>query len=139
MNSMNTMKRLRPLLAAPLSAAAFATSPAFAQAHEHAMAKDQHEHHQHQAEAASDAAPAQDWTPAEVRRVDAAQQKLTLKHGDIRHLDMPGMTMAFRLKPGLLNAEQLAALKVGDKIEARIEQQQGQLVIVELRPATASN
>ncbi|WP_343631254.1 copper-binding protein [Roseateles sp.] len=124
------MTRIHTSFASALFAVVFAASPAFAQ---------EHEHHQHQAEAASDAAPAQDWTPAEVRRVDAAQQKLTLKHGDIRHLDMPGMTMAFRLKPGLLNAEQLAALKVGDKIEARIEQQQGQLVIVELRPATASN
>lgn len=126
------MTRIHTSFASALFAVAFSASPAFAQ---------EHEHHQHQAEAASDAAPApaQDWTPAEVRRVDAAQQKLTLKHGDIRHLDMPGMTMAFRLKPGLLNAEQLAALKVGDKIEARIEQQQGQLVIVELRPATASN
>jgi Cu/Ag efflux protein CusF len=124
------MNRIHTSFASALFAVAFAASPAFAQ---------EHEHHPHQAQAASDAAPAQDWTPAEVRRVDAAQQKLTLKHGDIRHLDMPGMTMAFRLKPGLLNAEQLAALKVGDKIEARIEQQQGQLVIVELRPATASN
>lgn len=124
------MNRIHTSFASALFAVAFAASPAFAQ---------EHVHHPHQAEAASDAATAPDWTPAEVRRVDAAQQKLTLKHGDIRHLDMPGMTMAFRLKPGLLNAEQLAALKVGDKIEARIEQQQGQLVIVELRPATASN
>ena len=120
------MNRIHTTLAAALIAV-FAAPPAFAQAHEH---------HAHEAQPASDAAPAApDWTPAEIRRVDAAQQKLTLKHGDIRHLDMPGMTMAFRLKPGLLNAEQLAALKVGDKVQARIEQQQGQLVIVELRPA----
>ncbi|MBO9686917.1 MAG: copper-binding protein [Mitsuaria chitosanitabida] len=128
-----------PLLVALITTVLAATS-AFAQAQEHAMPQDPHAHHAAAAEPASEVAPAAvDWTPAEVRRVDAAQQKLTLKHGDIRHLDMPGMTMAFRLKPGLLSAEQLAALKVGDRIEARIEQQQGQLVIVELRQAAASN
>lgn len=107
-----------------------------------------HEGHEHHAQASTDAAPAstdaapasaQDWIAAEVRRVDAAQQKLTLKHGDIRHLDMPGMTMPFKLAPGVLSAAQLTAMKAGDKVEVRIESQQGQLTITELRPAPASN
>ena len=107
--------------------------PARAQEHSH-------EGHDQQAATADAATPSsQDWIPAEVRRVDAAQQKLTLKHGDIRHLDMPGMTMPFKLAPGVVSAAQLTAIKAGDKVEVRIESQQGQLTIVELRPAPASN
>ncbi|RZI58694.1 MAG: copper-binding protein [Rubrivivax sp.] len=91
-------------------------------------------------EAAEAPAPSsQDWIPAEVRRVDIPQQKLTLKHGDIRHLDMPGMTMPFKLAPGVVSAAQLTAIKAGDRLEVRIESQQGQLTIVELRPAPAAN
>lgn len=90
------------------------------------------------ATAAGEAAPSsQDWIPAELRRVDAAQQKLTLKHGDIRHLDMPGMTMPFRLAPGVVSAAQLSGMKVGDRLEVRIASLQGQPVIVALRPAAA--
>ena len=36
-------------------------------------------------------------TEAEVRKIDKAQGKLTLKHGEILPLDMPAMTMAFPL------------------------------------------
>lgn len=39
-----------------------------------------------------------------VRRVDTAQGKITIKHGPIQKLDMPGMTMTFRAKdPALLD------------------------------------
>jgi Cu/Ag efflux protein CusF len=126
------MNRIRTAFAA-LALVLTAALPARAQEHSH-------EGHEAHAQAA-DAAPSssQDWIAAEVRRVDVAQQKLTLKHGDIRHLDMPGMTMPFRLAPGVVSAAQLSAIKAGDKVEVRIESQQGQPTIVELRPATASN
>ncbi|UXH79282.1 copper-binding protein [Roseateles amylovorans] len=83
--------------------------------------------------AVGDAASAEDWIGAEIRRIDTAQQRITLKHGEIRHLDMPGMTMPFRVKPGLLSAEQLAALKPGDSVEVRIQLIQGTPMITELR------
>lgn len=107
-----------------------------------------HEGHEGHGQPAAGAAPAasadatassQDWIAAEVRRVDAAQQKLTLKHGEIRHLDMPGMTMPFKLAPGVLSAAQLTAMKAGDKVEVRIESRDGAPTIIELRPAPASN
>ena len=34
-------------------------------------------------------------TEAEVRKVDKAHGKVTLKHGEIKNLDMPPMTMVF--------------------------------------------
>lgn len=43
-------------------------------------------------------------TEAEVRKINKDQGKVTLKHGDIKNLDMPGMTMIFKIKdPAMLN------------------------------------
>lgn len=133
------MNRTSPLLAALAIVLTAVALPVRAQAHSH-EGHDQHDQHDQRAQASDAAAPSsQDWIPAEVRRVDAAQQKLTLRHGDIRHLDMPGMTMPFRLAPGVVSAAQLSAISAGDKLEVRIESQQGQLTIVALRPAPARN
>jgi Cu(I)/Ag(I) efflux system protein CusF len=54
----------------------------------------------------------------EVRKIDEAAGKVTLKHGPIRNLGMDqGMTMTFRVKdPGMLKE-----VKVGDKVEFEAE------------------
>ena len=53
----------------------------------------------------------------EVRKVDMDAQKVTIKHGPIRNLDMPGMTMVFRVKePAMLDR-----LKAGAKIRFNAE------------------
>jgi Cu(I)/Ag(I) efflux system protein CusF len=57
---------------------------------------------------AADLPPAE----AEVRRVNTAGQEITLKHGEIRNLEMPPMTMVFKVK----DVGQLAPLKAGDKV-----------------------
>jgi Cu/Ag efflux protein CusF len=70
-------------------------------------------------------------TEAEVRKVDAAQGKLTLKHGEIKHLDMPPMTMVFRVSdPKLLDG-----LAVGDKLRVDIARVDGQYTVTALRKA----
>ena len=52
-------------------------------------------------------------TDGEVRKLDKANGRLTIKHGDIKNLDMPGMTMVFQVEdPALLDQ-----VKVGDKIK----------------------
>ena len=135
------MNRFPTFLSAIALTLIAAASPARAQHQGH----EGHEGHGQPAAAAAPAASAdatassQDWIAAEVRRVDAAQQKLTLKHGEIRHLDMPGMTMPFKLAPGVLSAAQLMTMKAGDKVEVRIESRDGAPTIIELRPAPASN
>lgn len=54
----------------------------------------------------------------EVRKIDEAAGKITLKHGPIRSLGMEvGMTMAFRVKDPAM----LGELKVGDKVEFEAE------------------
>ena len=51
-------------------------------------------------------------TEGEVRKVNAATGKITLKHGEIRNLDMPPMTMVFTARDKAL----LKDLKAGDKV-----------------------
>ena len=58
-----------------------------------------------------------DTADAEVRRVDRDGKKITLKHGEIKNLDMPPMTMVFQVKdPALLDN-----VKPGDKIKFKAE------------------
>ncbi|MCB1958607.1 MAG: copper-binding protein [Burkholderiaceae bacterium] len=69
---------------------------------------------------------------AEVRKVDTAQGKLTLKHGEIKNLDMPPMTMVFRVA----NKTMLDGLKAGDKVKVDVDKIDGQYTVVRLaRPS----
>ena len=71
------------------------------------------------------AAAATGLTDGEVRKVDSDNQKITLRHGAIKNLDMPGMTMVFQVKdPALLNK-----VKAGDKVRFRAERSNGALVV----------
>ena len=69
----------------------------------------------------------------EVRRVDKAGGKISLKHGEIKNLDMPPMSMVFEVKdPALLNK-----VKVGDKIVFTADQINGAYTVmsIDLPPA----
>ena len=66
-----------------------------------------------------------DATEGEVRKIDKEAKKITLKHGPIKNLDMPGMTMVFQVK----NAALLDKFVAGDKILFTVEQQQGAFVV----------
>ena len=48
----------------------------------------------------------------EVTKIDKAQAKITLRHGEIKNLDMPPMTMVFRVADGKL----LDSVTVGDRV-----------------------
>jgi len=76
-------------------------------------------------------APQAAWAEAEVRKVDAATGKLTLKHGPIASLDMPPMTMVF----GLAAGAKLDGLKAGDRVQFQAAQQGGAYVVTALRKA----
>jgi Cu(I)/Ag(I) efflux system periplasmic protein CusF len=73
-------------------------------------------------------AQAPDMTDAEVRKIDKAQSKITLKHGAIKNLDMPPMTMVFRAK----DAKLLDGLAAGDKVKFVAEQIDGNYVITQV-------
>lgn len=76
---------------------------------------------------AATGAQAQD-TAAEVRKIDKAQAKITLKHGEIRNLDMPPMTMVFRVR----EARMLDAVAVGDKVKVSVEKIDGQYTVTQM-------
>ena len=72
------------------------------------------------AEAAGTVATAADaatMSDGEVRKIDKDAKKITIKHGELKNLDMPAMTMVFQVKEPAL----LEKVKVGDKIKFRAE------------------
>ena len=72
-----------------------------------------------------------DMTEAEVRKVDVENKKITLKHGEIKNLDMPGMTMVFQVKdPAMLDK-----VKAGDKVRFKAEKSNGAIVVTDMQPA----
>ncbi|NCT82482.1 MAG: copper-binding protein [Comamonadaceae bacterium] len=70
-------------------------------------------------------------TDGEIRKVDADNKKLTIKHGEIKSLDMPGMTMVFQVRDPAL----VGRVKVGDKIRFKAEKGASGFVVTELQPA----
>ncbi|MFO1327265.1 MAG: copper-binding protein [Rubrivivax sp.] len=51
-------------------------------------------------------------TDGEITKIDKAQARVTLRHGEIKNLEMPGMTMTFRLA----DPKWLDGLAVGDRV-----------------------
>ena len=69
-------------------------------------------------------------TDGEVRKIDKENKKITLKHGEIKNLEMPGMTMVFQVKdPAMLDM-----VKAGDKVMFKAEKANGALVVTEIQP-----
>lgn len=80
--------------------------------------------------AACAAALAQALADGEVRKIDKENRKITLKHGEIKSLDMPPMTMAFQVSdPALLDK-----LKPGDKVQFNAVKNNGKLTVTEIKP-----
>ncbi|HEX5287036.1 MAG TPA: copper-binding protein [Polaromonas sp.] len=100
------MKCVKPALAALLASSLFSTFSAFAQA------------------------PLPQ-TEGEVRNIDQNAGKITLKHGEIKNLGMPPMSMVFKAKdPALLNK-----VKAGDKVRFTADQVNGTLTLVSIEPS----
>jgi Cu/Ag efflux protein CusF len=96
-------------------------------------AQAQHAGHTPAAEGATASAPSAanplPWVEAEVRRVDAAAGKLTLRHADIPNLDMPGMTMTFVVA----DRQWLTGLQPQDQVQVTLDKVQGQYTVTGLR------
>ena len=80
---------------------------------------------------AGSGAAAADMTDGEVRKIDIEAGKVTLKHADIKNLDMPGMTMVFVVKDKAM----LDKLKAGDKVKFRAVNDAGKFTVTEIQPA----
>jgi len=78
------------------------------------------------------AADAAELASGEVRRIDKAQGKITLRHGEIKSLDMPPMSMVFRMRDPVA----LDGVKVGDQVLfTAIKDADGSYVVTAIKPA----
>ena len=67
-------------------------------------------------------------TDGEVRSIDKAGGKVTIKHGPMPKFDMPAMTMAYRVKDKAM----LENLKPGDKIKFDVDGVGGEFTVLRL-------
>lgn len=117
--------------AATLLALLLGSGIAFAQTHDHAPGAPAAT--PTAAAATAPVAPAASglpWAEAEVRRVDAAAGKINLKHGDIKNLDMPPMSMVFQLQDKTL----LGNIKAGDRVRFTADKVNGSYTVLEIQP-----
>lgn len=89
------------------------------------------EHHHHETTAVSTLASADAMSAGEVTKIDRDAGKITLRHGPLLNLDMPGMTMAFKVG----NPAMLEQVKPGDKVHFVVERASGGLTITTLEAA----
>ncbi len=93
----------------------------------HASADDSHKHQATNVAkpaAAADAA----LTEGEVRKIDKAAGRITIKHGPMPKFDMPAMTMVYRVKDKAM----LEQLKPGDKIKFDADGVGGEFTVLRL-------
>lgn len=83
------------------------------------------DHAAHHPTGASATAPVPPMADGEVRKVDKEQGKVTLKHGPIASLDMPGMTMVFKVA----DPKMLDAVKQGDKVKFAASNVNGNITV----------
>lgn len=80
---------------------------------------------------ASAVASSADMADGEIRKVDMDSKKITIKHGELKNLDMPGMTMVFQVKdPAMLNK-----VKAGDKVRFKAEKVGSAFVVTDIQSA----
>ena len=117
---MTSLPKSLPQWFALFAAALLTSASAFAQA----PAADSHTAH-HPAANAQQA----DLSEGEVIRVDAAALKVTLRHGELKNLNMPPMTMVFQVADPAL----MEGFKVGDAVSFHAESPAGKLTVTKLQ------
>lgn len=69
-------------------------------------------------------------TDGEIRKIDKENGKVTIKHGEIKHMDMPPMSMVFNVKDKAM----LDKVQVGEKIQFIVVQDAGKMVVTDIKP-----
>ena len=92
------------------------------------LAGEPHHAGAHDGPAAGTAAPESALSEGEVRNVNKGAGKLTIKHGELKNLEMPPMTMVFRVKePAMLDQ-----VKAGDKIQFVADKIEGKITVTRI-------
>ena len=69
-------------------------------------------------------------TDGEVRKVDKDAKKITIRHGEIKNLEMPPMTMVFQVTDPAM----LEQVRAGDKIRFSAEKPGGTFTVTQIEP-----
>ncbi len=126
------MKAISKLSLTMVMAAAGALASAQESTHAGHGGHDAHAGHAGHAEPANQQAPvAADLTEGEVRKVDKETGKLTLRHGEIKNLNMAAMTMVLRVQDPAM----LEQVQVGDKVRFAADRINGAVTVVQLEKA----
>lgn len=72
-----------------------------------------------------------EWVAAEVRNIDLENARVTLRHQEIKSLNMSAMTMGFVVE----DVSILKDIKIGDSVVFSVVRKEGRLVIAELKQA----
>jgi Cu(I)/Ag(I) efflux system periplasmic protein CusF len=67
----------------------------------------------------------------EITKLDKAGGRITIKHGEIKNLDMPPMTMVFRVR----EAKLLEGVTVGDRVSFTAEKLDGNFTVTSITRA----
>lgn len=84
------------------------------------------------AQSGNEATVSQSMSTGVVKKINTEQGKITISHGPLTNLDMPAMTMVFRVA----DPEMLVAIKIGDSIKFKAEKVNGALTVVKLERAS---
>ena len=116
------MNAISKIMFGLLAAGSISTS-ATAAGHDHAAAP---------AKAAETQVGAQPQSDGEIKKIDKNAGKITVKHGALVNLDMPPMTMVFKVTDRAM----LEQVKAGDKVKFTVEKINGAFTITALQATT---
>lgn len=111
--------------------AGLAAAAAVAGAHAQPAASASADHATHHPAPGAGGTPGTPQVDAEVRKIDKEQGKVTLRHGPIPNLDMPNMTMVFRVT----EPKMLETLKEGDKVRFTADKINGAYTVTSMETA----
>ncbi|MEK9816161.1 MAG: copper-binding protein [Limnobacter sp.] len=84
-----------------------------------------------EAEAKAKAASQAEMADGEIRKINKNTGKITVKHGEIKSVEMPPMTMVF----GVADKAMLEGLKEGDKVKFNVKQEGSNYTVTEIKKA----
>ena len=84
-----------------------------------------------EAEAKAKAASQAEMADGEIRKINKNTGKITVKHGEIKSVEMPPMTMVF----GVADKAMLDGLSEGDKVKFNVKQEGSNYTVTEIRKA----
>ncbi len=67
----------------------------------------------------------------EIKKIDRENKKITIKHGELKNLDMLGMTMVFQIRDATI----LETFKAGDKVKFLADKLDGAFVVTDMQLA----